>query len=113
MAIITNPYPNSVRMRSHSTYSNTTTTTIKISFRTTGEAMKLKNRFHAGWLFFAFRPDLNLLLALDTAYAPNLTVPSCKNPELQYLNPKQIPNPDFKIQNLSILVIGVLSLDIV
>ena len=51
-------------------------TTIKISLRTTGEAMKLKNRFHAGWLSFAFRPDLDPLLALDTAYASSLLVPS-------------------------------------
>jgi hypothetical protein len=36
-----------------------------ISLRTTGEAMKLKNRFHAGRLFFAFRPDLDPLLPLD------------------------------------------------
>jgi hypothetical protein len=37
-----------------------------ISLRTTGEAMKLKNRFHAGRLSFAFRPDLDPLFALDT-----------------------------------------------
>jgi hypothetical protein len=53
-------------MSSHNTYSKTTITTIKISLRTTGEAMKPKNRFHAGRLSFAFRPDLDPLLVLDT-----------------------------------------------
>jgi hypothetical protein len=60
-------------MRPHNTYSNTTTITIKISLRTTGEARKLKNRFHAGWLSFAFRLDLDPLLALATAYALEIT----------------------------------------
>jgi len=60
-------------MRPHNTYSKTTITTIKISLRTTGEAMKLKNRFHADWLPFAFRPDLDPLLALDMAYAPEIS----------------------------------------
>jgi hypothetical protein len=55
-------------MPSHDTYNKTTITTIKISLRTTGEAMKLKKRFQAGRLSFAFRPglDLDLVLALDT-----------------------------------------------
>jgi hypothetical protein len=53
-------------MSFHNTYSKTTITTIKISLRTTGEAIKLKNRFHAGRLSFAFRLGLDLLLALDT-----------------------------------------------
>jgi hypothetical protein len=48
-------------------------TTIKISLRTTGEEMKLKNRFPAGWLSFAFRLGLDLLFALDTAYAPEIS----------------------------------------
>jgi hypothetical protein len=39
-----------------------------MSLRTKGEAMKLKNRFHAGWLSFAFRLDLDPLLVLATAY---------------------------------------------
>jgi hypothetical protein len=72
MAIIINPYPNNLSMSSHNTYNKTTITTIKISLRTIGEAMKLKNRFHAGWLSFAFRPDLAPLFVLATAYAPEI-----------------------------------------
>jgi hypothetical protein len=53
-------------MRPHNTYSKTTTTTIKISLRTTGEAMKPRNRFLVDWLSLAFRPDLDPLLVLDT-----------------------------------------------
>ena len=34
--------------------------------------MKLKNRLHAGWLFFAFRPDLDPPFVLATAYAPEM-----------------------------------------
>jgi hypothetical protein len=66
MATITNPYPNNASTRSHNTYSNTTITTIEMSLRPTGEAMKLRNRFHTGWLFLAFCPDLDPLLDLDT-----------------------------------------------
>jgi hypothetical protein len=57
-------------MSPHNAYSETTITTIQISLRTTGEAMKLKNRFFAGRLLFAFRPDLDPLLALDTDLCP-------------------------------------------
>jgi hypothetical protein len=65
-----------VSMPSHNTYSKTTIMTIKISLRTTGEAMKLTNRCPAGWLSSAFRLDLDLLFALATAYAPKLVVRS-------------------------------------
>ena len=51
-------------MVSHNTYSKTTITTIKVSLRPTGEAMKLKKRFHSGRLSFVFRPGLDLFLAL-------------------------------------------------
>ncbi|MGD2064930.1 MAG: hypothetical protein PVI95_00555 [Dehalococcoidia bacterium] len=54
-------------MPSHKTYNKTTITTIKISLRTTGEA---KKRFHAGRLSLAFRPRLDLLLALATELCP-------------------------------------------
>jgi len=51
-------------MPSHDTYNKTTITTIKISLRPTGEAMKPKNRFHSGRLSFALRLGLDLLFAL-------------------------------------------------
>jgi len=35
--------------------------------------MKLKNRFHAGRLSFAFRPGLDLLLALATEICPEIS----------------------------------------
>jgi len=78
---MTGPIPNNSRMLfpalvaqatkgGTNTYSKIIITTIKISLRPTGEAMKLKNRFHAGRLSFAFRPGLDLLLALDTELCP-------------------------------------------
>jgi len=57
-------------MAFQNTYSKTTIRTIKISLRTTGEAMKIKNRFRVGWLSFTFRPGLDLLLALVTDLCP-------------------------------------------
>jgi hypothetical protein len=57
-------------MPPHNTYSKIIITTIKISLRPTGEAMKLKNRFHGGRLSFAFRIGLALLFALDTELCP-------------------------------------------
>jgi len=44
-----------------------------MSLRTTGEATKPKNRFHAGLLSSAFRLGLDLLLALATDLYPEIS----------------------------------------
>ena len=94
-------------MPSHNTYSKATITKIRISLRTTGEAMKPKNRFQAGRLSSAFPLGLALLLVLGTELRPLarwLPPPLCLDLGLRpafgiLITPKESQNSKIKNQN--------------